>query len=383
MSVLNVLLVEDNPGDAFLVEELLSFDPEHQFKITNCGTLKETLAALQNHNFDIILLDLGLPDSVGLNGLETLVNRNLSVPVVVITGLNDDKTGRKAVNIGAQGYLVKDELNSRLIVQTILYSIERFDHLVKLENQKLELNEKNKQLNEANSAKDLLLSVISHDVRGPVNSIISLLEILETDFDNISNAVKKKYIQGILISARSTRHLMENLLEWAKTQTNRQTINPENLNLKPLLLQNIEIVQLASDKKFISIKTEIPEQVTIYADKQMVKTVIRNLLSNAIKFTPQKGEIIVSVSAAENGKVAVVIKDSGVGIDPKKLDAIFDFKIMASTPGTDNETGTGFGLALCNDFVHKNNGEFHIQSNSGKGTSVIFTLPAKQEIVDE
>ncbi|HKJ79151.1 MAG TPA: response regulator, partial [Prolixibacteraceae bacterium] len=215
MEDLKILLVEDNPGDAFLVEEMLEDIQEVNAEITHIETLKEAITELEQSVYDVVLLDLGLPDSEGLNALKKVLEIDLGFPVIVITGLDDGKTGNEAVKSGAQSYMVKGQLTSASISQTILYSIERTKFLKKLKVKEAEVIEKNKVLEEVLSSKNLLISIISHDLRGPLNSIISLLEILDSDYDELEEKTKKKYLNAILSSAKSTHNLMENLLHWA------------------------------------------------------------------------------------------------------------------------------------------------------------------------
>jgi len=373
--ILRILLVEDNPGDAFLLEEMLEKVPDLSFDITVAETLEKAVKKLRKLEFNIVLLDLGLPDSVELMALETMLDLHLSFPVVVITGLNDSRTGRKAVEMGAQSYMIKGQFSSFSISQTILYSIERFKFLKRLKDNEAELKKKNSMLTESNAAKNLLISIVSHDLRGPLNSIVSLLEIVYDKFETIDNDTKRKYLNSILKSATNSRNLMENLLDWANINANRRKVEPEKLDVSQLMLLGTEPLQQIAENKEIEIQLENNVSTTVFADPRMITTVIRNLVSNALKFTPRNGTIKLFTTYSGNGQVYFHVQDSGVGIEKETLNTLFDLGKTISSKGTENEEGTGFGLILCKEFVEKNNGKIDIQSQKGKGTTVRFSLP--------
>jgi len=375
MEDLKILLVEDNPGDAFLVEEMLEDIQEVNAEITHIETLKEAITELEQSVYDVVLLDLGLPDSEGLNALKKVLEIDLGFPVIVITGLDDGKTGNEAVKSGAQSYMVKGQLTSASISQTILYSIERTKFLKKLKVKEAEVIEKNKVLEEVLSSKNLLISIISHDLRGPLNSIISLLEILDSDYDELEEKTKKKYLNAILSSAKSTHNLMENLLHWAQIQSKRRKVEPEEVGINQLIQQGTEPLKPVAEEKEITLEFDVPENLAVYADEKMICTVIRNLVSNALKFTPRKGKIKVTSEKSTNNQIIVSIEDNGVGMDKDVLSTFFDNRNTAFTKGTEDEPGSGFGLILVKEFVEKNNGKLIIESKEGQGTKVSFTLP--------
>ena len=373
---IHVLSIEDNPGDAFLLEELLSEDGDFDFIITQTGTLREATALLENKEYDIILLDLGLPDSKGLSGLQSLLDMEVNPPIVVITGLNNKETGRQAVELGAQSYMIKGEFGSTSIVQTILYSIDRTKFLKKIRQREEQLKLKNIQLEEANSAKNLLISTISHDLRGPVESIVNLLEILNDNFDDIENQKKKKYIETILLSAANTGQLLENLLFWARAQNREKMLKPKPINIRDVVAGVIDLQNATAQRKQIEMVNKVPGQYRAFADKEMIDTVLRNLLSNALKFTPRNERVTVSAQKKNSETVVISVEDTGTGIEEEVLESLFKVEKTTSLKGTENEPGSGFGLFLCKEFITKNQGEIWIESSPGAGTKVSFSLPA-------
>lgn len=372
---INVLLVEDNPGDAFLTKEMLEEIPDYNFGFTEAGTLKEAVSLLQVNSFDVVLLDLGLPDSEGLNALETVLDLEISFPVVVITGLDDGATGQKAVEMGAQTYLVKGEFSGFSMFDSILFSIHRSKFLKRIKAQEAELRDKNIELEKSLTAKNLLISIISHDLRGPVNSIISLLDIMDSEYDIIDDSTKKEYLKSILASSKNTRNLMENLLQWANIESKRKQVKPQETEVSALIKESLQPLTGVANEKSIELTVDTPENLKINADKQMVTTVIRNLVSNALKFTPRNGTVKTSAEATAHNGVFICIEDNGVGIGEKTLKTLLEVGETTSSTGTEGETGSGFGLILCKEFIEKNNGELTIESEKEKGTKVCISLP--------
>lgn len=238
-----------------------------------------------------------------------------------------------------------------------------------------ELKEKNDQLEKSLTGKNLLISIISHDLRGPISSIISLLDIVESHYDSIDDTTKKRYLKSILSSAKNTSTLMENLLQWANIEAKRRKISPEVTEVGALIKESLRPLTGVAKEKDIEVTVETPENLKINADKQMVATVIRNLVSNALKFTPRNGMVKTSAKASGHNNVVICVEDTGVGIGEKTLKTILEVGETKSSTGTEGETGSGFGLILCKEFVEKINGELTIESEKEKGTKVYISLP--------
>ncbi len=372
---IKVLLVEDEPGDAFLIEEMLSEDTSCRFELDLAVNLKQAVETLSDWKGDIILLDLGLPDSKGLESLEVLTNLKLDIPILVITGLSDDQVGRAAITIGAQNYLVKGKFDSFSLIRAIWYSIERNAHIRKIKESERKLEENNKLLEKANIEKSKLLSIISHDLRSPFNSIIGLLDLVYTDFDDISKEEKKKFIVLCLESAKNTYQLIENLLDWARTQTREIIVNPQPYNLKKLVDDILKNLVQAAKNKNIAVTNLVEEKTLLFIDEDTLSIVVRNLISNAIKFTPRNGKVDIKVVKLEDGAATVCVEDSGVGFSKENLSKIFDVGEIITTPGTEYEKGTGLGLILCKELIKKNKGTLWIESCENSGTRVFFTVP--------
>jgi PAS domain S-box-containing protein len=228
-------------------------------------------------------------------------------------------------------------------------------------------------LREANATKDKLFSIISHDLRGPIGNMMPILEILLTE-QNLSEQSRNDYLQVLKTSSERIYSLLENLLGWSRSQQNKLHLKPRNLSASELITRNIDLLAASARQKDIGIEFHPDHDQQVFADENSIDLVIRNLISNAIKFTPSGGSINIRISR-ENHLVTFEIADTGVGISPEALENLFNPESFTSTFGTANEKGTGLGLKLCADFVHKNDGKIWVESSAGKGSRFYFTLP--------
>ena len=594
---LAILLVEDNIGDVVLIKELLR-STGIEFSLKHVSTLKDTLPLCVEQKFDIILLDLGLPDSIGLETLKKIKVFSVASPVVVMTGLDDEDTALESLREGAQDYLVKNRLTPDNILRGIKYGIERKkiqdlhrrnarqfsllssataainecedipeiyniacrntgmllegaaiaaielgnpdkfhfsgieavepwyerikqstglnlqdpvlnktdrkreiielfgegklhnldhqDHVslryaerlngsadsenypdiniyaigfirnkttyggmlifsrefiggedisiietisnqislslqrkviekdlkaseqryrklnrdlekkVKERTRELEtLNSQLKQelkerhlaeealkkseasLRELNATKDKFFNIIAHDLKNPFTCLLGSTELLNESMHKMDPGKIRELVQIINDSAKSGYGILQNLLDWSRSQTGLITFNPEKVNLRDLIDENISDLKASSAKKEIRISTDIPGDMYFHADRNMINTVLRNLLSNAIKFTGRSGS--VNISADLKDKVVLIsVKDTGIGIPEDKISDLFRLDVKYTRPGTEMEEGTGLGLKLSREFVELQGGKIWVESIVNKGSNFIFSIPLKQ-----
>jgi signal transduction histidine kinase len=238
----------------------------------------------------------------------------------------------------------------------------------------IQLGESEQRLKELNATKDRLFSIIGHDLRGPIGGFKSLIQLLISGYDLSNSKQLLEILKVIHKTANSTYDLLENLLEWAKSQQNEIVFNPEKINLKDLVFNIMNLFSEVILNKEINIVNEIPEDQFLVADKNMLSTVLRNLISNAIKFTPNGKSIkILVANMGENIKISV--QDEGTGIREEDLPKLFNSLSPLSTYGTQGEKGSGLGLLLCKDFIERHNGIIEVNSIWGKGSTFSFTLP--------
>ncbi|HPF93777.1 MAG TPA: HAMP domain-containing sensor histidine kinase, partial [Tenuifilaceae bacterium] len=232
-------------------------------------------------------------------------------------------------------------------------------------------------LQEANALKDQLFSIISHDLRSPISSISQLIDLYTEQKDEIDSDTSNSILNTLQNTSKETYKLLENLLEWASSQRT-SSYKPNALNLAPVISQIVSLSQGAAEAKQISILNDYANEIPVFVDEEMLKTAIRNLLSNSIKFTPTSGTI--SITSAFNGSnVEISVTDSGVGIPESKIAKLFDNSTSFTTPGTNNEKGTGPGLKLVKKFIEKNGGSIRVESLEGQGTTFTISLPKYSE----
>jgi PAS domain S-box-containing protein len=253
----------------------------------------------------------------------------------------------------------------------------------KLNKQAESLKKINVKLEELNATKNKFFSIIAHDLKNPFQAIFGFSELLMRNFEDFEEKQRMELLTMIKTSSESAYNLLENLLQWARTQTERINYSPSNINTLDLIQQNINLSMANAEKKSIVVKPKLESTGVAWADFNMVNLIIRNLLSNAIKFTNQKGFITISSTDISEQKCLIAIKDTGIGISENNIKKLFRIDEYFSTSGTAGEDGTGLGLIICKEFIEKNHGEFMVESVLGKGTTFSFTLPRTEKALNE
>lgn len=260
-----------------------------------------------------------------------------------------------------------------VLLTLYLYIVKRRSNKV-LQVANAKVQQQNLQLQELNATKDKFFSIISHDLKGPLNSFTSFSGLLINHTDSLSKDEIKMLAKDLDKSLKNLFALLENLLEWSRSQTGSIEFKPERFDLPALLQQNKELLQAQAQNKKITLESQYTDALTINAHRHSVNTVVRNLISNAIKFTPEGGTIVLGMKQSDD-KVIVSIRDNGVGMPPEVVQKLFRIDTKYSTKGTADEKGTGLGLILCKEFIEKNGGRIWVESEVGKGSVFSFTLP--------
>jgi PAS domain S-box-containing protein len=233
------------------------------------------------------------------------------------------------------------------------------------------------ELREMNAKKDKFFSIIAHDLRSPFVGLMELSRLLYTNIQEMEPQRVEYFLKLLNESSQNVFHLLENLLEWSKTQTGRIEYQPSKINLRAVAEESFNLILLNAQNKEIGLFNRIDINLWVLADRNMLLTIIRNLIGNAWKYTPRGGQISISsdVSASEPGKVKIIVTDTGVGIPVNVQNKIFKIEENYSTPGTEKEKGSGLGLILCKEFVEKHGGRIWCQSDGKNGTTFLFTIP--------
>ncbi len=267
------------------------------------------------------------------------------------------------------------EIEREKILQDVAYSRDQIEQeagkYVELNNQ---LAESEFKLQQLNSAKDKLFSIIGHDLKNPVFTMLGTSQILEEDYNELTDQEKKELIKIIYDTAGNTQKLLEDLLNWSRAQSDLIQVNLESLSLKNIIKESIKLVTTQANKKNIVLKVNANSALMVHADKNLLSTVIRNLLTNAIKFTPDGGT--VSIHAVDEGAhVKMSVEDTGIGMSKSDLQKLFRIDVNNKEIGCAKEKGTGLGLILCKEFCEKQGGSIWVESEEGKGSKFFVSIP--------
>jgi len=240
--------------------------------------------------------------------------------------------------------------------------------------QKERLEIQKQELVELNATKDKFFSIIAHDLRSPISTLISLSEVLRTDMDLLDTSQQKEILGSLYDLSKNYLKLLDNLLQWSRVQSGRMVPEPVIFELSEVIQDVVCFYQPYALDKEIKILERNIIPVPVHADKNMIRLILRNLISNAIKFTHPGGEIHVMMIIKERF-VEVTVQDNGLGMSPEILDSMFMLDKTQSMPGTSGEKGTGLGLHLCKEFIELNNGVIKVESHKGFGSVFCFTIP--------
>ena len=376
---LNILLIEDNPGDARIVEILLDDSDLPQCRITHCQTLGEGVNKLLENDFDVVLLDLSLPDSRGFETLERLISAKPDVNVVVMTGYTDKALGLNAVKAGAQDFLTKGGFDSEILSKTIRYAIERKNVLIKL----AAATRAREVAEESARMKEQFIASISHEMRTPMNAIYGMSNLLaQTSLDG----EQRSFIDSVRQSSEILLGVINDILEISTLQNGKMSFEAKNFDLHEVMFNLVNVMQYKKDEKQLEFQLSIDPSVPVIlnGDKLRLNQVLFNIVGNSVKFTDE-GVVKINVQAVDNQSdtliVRFVVTDTGIGIPKDNVDAIFESFTRVRTKDRIYE-GTGLGLAIVKNLVQLQNGRVWAESDLGKGTTMVIELPYNKVSTD-
>jgi signal transduction histidine kinase len=359
----NILIVDDVPANLKVLGEILKEEGYLVRPVPN-GVL--ALQVAERTEPDLILLDVMMP---GLNGFEVCKglkeNKKVSdIPVIFISALNDTQDIVKALQCGGVDFITKPFQSAEVIARVKTHLQLRF--------QSKKLMEQSIELQKLITTKDKFFSILAHDLRGPIGGFMGITDVL---LEDLSPDEKNELTIELNHSAHSLFSLLENLLEWARIQQGQIAFNPAKIDLNELVQECLSAQIDSIRKKDIHINVTISENHVVFADVNMLQSIIRNLLSNAVKFTPRNGTVSVSTTMNQYNSTVVLIKDSGIGMKSEMVSNLFCLNANNSRPGTEGEKSSGLGLHLCKEFVEKHGGEIWVESEVNVGTSFYFSIP--------
>lgn len=267
-----------------------------------------------------------------------------------------------------------------LLSLLVLFIVMKYRDKIKsnkiLEEKNRVIEKSEQELRILNASKNKFFSIIAHDLKNPLHNVLGYSHLLSQDYNLFTDEERRKFATDINRSTNNIFRLLQNLLEWSKSQTGRLNFSPAVVDYQRLLDNSLGVLKSLADQKKIRITIENDPELKIYADPLMMETVLRNLINNAIKFTPEGGQIDVSAKV-NDGEVLVSVKDTGVGISEEESKNLFRIDSKVKRKGTNNEDGSGLGLILCQEFVTKHNGKIWVESTPGRGSEFYISIPAK------
>jgi signal transduction histidine kinase len=364
---IRVLLIEDNPGDARLLHEMLHEPGSLKAEVTHFSCMNDALNHLGTNTANVILLDLGLPDAEGLDAVRKVHTAAPITPLVVLTGLNDELLATQALQEGAQDYLIKGQIESHALLRAVRYAIERQRMQVETDQvRKLQLQ-----------LKDEFLSHVSHELRAPLSAIYQFGTILADELAGGVTADQRECLQIILRNVAHLQSMIGDLLEVTRAQEGKLSIDPQCTSVADAVSYTVKSLQGPARDKGVVLSFEVPPPLPpVYADPTRIRQILIILLDNAVKFTGPGGAVTVraKMSAEDPHTLVLEVADSGCGIRADMTEQIFERLCQAPNSGERGRKGLGLGLYICKELVTRQGGEIWVTS-SPQGSLFSFTLP--------
>ena len=363
-----VLLIEDNPGDAFLIKELLNeaataVSSHTSFNLTHSDHLADGLAVLSRAPFDVILLDLSLPDSYGLDTFLALCEAISDTPIILLTGFNSEQLAMEAMQLGAQDYLVKGDVDSHSLVRAIRYAIER---------QRLfaELSHKADELSASNAELDAFAHTVAHQIKGLLSQIVGYADFALVEYGPDLQSELFEILKRILSSGDKINTVINNLLFLSSIRSDKE-VEGDALKMQPLVDEACKRLSTEINERKASIT--MPSQwPSAQGYGPWIEEVWVNYLSNAVKYGGDPPEIELGATSRGNGMITFWIKDNGPGIARVDQAQLFRPHIRLNWKVLH---GDGVGLSIVSRIIEKSGGKVGVESEDGKGSTFWFTLP--------
>jgi signal transduction histidine kinase len=363
----HVLLIEDNPGDADLVR-LRLVESKSGVDVSCVNRLSDGLDSLQARPPSVILLDLNLPDSQGAETFRKVLEKAPNVPVVILSGQDDEELAMKALHQGVQDYLVKGAFSSASLDRAMRYAVERQALLRSLEmSRKQQLEFKNQ-----------FLSHVSHELRTPLTCIHQFVTIL---LDGLAGGVspeQQDHLKTILKSVNQLGAMVRDLLEASRAESGKVRIEPRCVAIGELIRQAVAMMQPVANEKGVGIEVGVETMIPfVHGDPGRILEVLINLIDNAIKFTPQGGSVIVRACLVQTDPnfAYISVADSGCGIAPEARALVFERLYQDPNAVDNNRKGLGLGLFIAKELVTLHGGRIWVASEPGHGSTFSLTLP--------
>jgi signal transduction histidine kinase len=363
----HVLLIEDNPGDADLVR-LRLVEGDSAISVSCVNRLEDGLASITKQPPSVVLLDLNLTDSHGADTFRKVLEKAPGIPVVILSGQDDEVLAMKALHQGVQDYLVKGDITSGHLERVMRYAIERQALIRSLEmSRKQQLEFKNQ-----------FLSHVSHELRTPLTCIHQFVTILLDGLAGEVNTEQRYHLGTVMNSVNQLRAMIHDLLEATRAESGKIRIEPRCINIPDLIQQAISMMAFTAKEKRVGLEVGLDTRIPfVYADPDRVLQVLINLIDNGIKFTPPDGSVMVKACMveADPNMIYLSVSDTGRGIDLEAKNLIFERLYQDPNSIDNSRTGLGLGLFIAKELVELHGGRIWVASEIGNGSTFSFTLP--------
>jgi signal transduction histidine kinase len=359
---IRVLVVDDDDVDCMTAKRALAESPLGVvFEVETTRTMASGIDKLKHGRFDVALFDLGLPDSAGLETVKGAVSAAEEIPVVVLTGWADDKTGISAIDLGATDYLVKGPAIESMLGRTLLYALER--------------KKVARKLKEAMDARADLVNMVSHDLRIPLTAIKEGIDIVGGGDAGPVNEEQKEFLSLAIRNVERLTRLITDFLDYQKIEADKQQFHIQKNDINELLREVHRLMEPVTKQKGLEFKLELQEGLEkIDFDYDGITRVVTNLISNALRFTPA-GSIVLR-SRKDTDIIEVSVTDTGIGISKDDLKILFKKYGQVRSSAVKDGESTGLGLAISKQIVERHRGKIWAESELGKGSTFFFYLPA-------
>ncbi len=379
MDKLKILIIDDDQVDRKNYRSLLTDNPIFQTEILEADNAKNGIELWEKNTVDCILLDYRLPDMDGVEVVKIIKNKGYkNTPIVMLTGLGNEKVAVAAMKEGATDYLVKDEINAHILVTSITNAVTQ----LKLEKQLLryrELEEQKRIAEEQYRLKNEFLTNMTHELRTPLNPIIGFTQIVHDEVMGSVNKEQKSALERVLTSAHHLLQLIDNAIEISELEAGKIIFEPKEFTLSQVINEVMDSLSALASEKKIRVTSEVEKNIsTVYLDPTRFKHLLNNYLSNAIKFTPELGWVNIRIKSETATSFRLEVEDSGIGIEPQDMNKLFTTFQQLDSSASKQYQGTGLGLSLTKHLVEAQGGQVGVNSVPGKGSTFYAILPRKQ-----